>query len=135
MSSIGRYGLGSKSVVPFGKRGMVRAGGSASRIIADKGTTDSGGEERVSGRGQPAWQLPVGHEHGPSWAFPRLWSHPAEIHGQDNRKSSVLAGSVLGRRNPIVPDSPIGMDGGSPSVSPQCPELGNPGGDAACQRE
>ena len=40
-----------------------------------------------------------------------------EIHGQDNRKMPLLARSVLGR-NPIVPDSPIGMGGGSPSVVP-----------------
>ena len=110
-------------MVSSGKRGMVRAGGSASWIIGDQGTTDPGGGERVSGRGQPAWQLPVGHEHGFSWApstqaFPPLGSHPAEIHGQDNQKMSVLARSVLGKRNPIVPDSPIGMGGGSPSVVP-----------------
>ena len=100
---------------------MVRAGGSASRIIGDQGTPDPGGEERVSGKGQPAWQLPVGHEHDPSWALstqavPSLGSYPAEIHGHDNRKMPVLAQSVLGRRNPVVPDSPIGMRGGSPSV-------------------
>ena len=75
-------------MVASGKRGMVRAGGSASRIIGDQGT-DPGRRKRVSGRGQPAWQLPVGREHGSSWAssmkaFPPLGSHPAEIHGQDN---------------------------------------------------
>ena len=31
---------------------------------------------------------------------------------------SVLAQSVLGQRNPVVPDSLIGMGGGSPSVVP-----------------
>ena len=31
---------------------------------------------------------------------------------------SVLAQLVLGRRNQVVPDSPIGMGGGSPSVVP-----------------
>ena len=70
---------------------------------------------------RPAWKLPVGHENGPSWvsntqAFPPLGSHPTEIHEQDNRELSVLARSVLGRRNPIVPDTPIGMGGGSPLV-------------------
>ena len=110
-------------MVSSGKREMVRAGGSASRIIEDQGTTDPGGGERVSGRGQPAWKLPVGHEHGPSWAsstqaFPSLGSHPAEIHGQDNRKMPVLAQWVLGRRNPVVPDSPIGMGRGLQSVVP-----------------
>ena len=49
---------------------MVRAGGSASWIIGDQGVTDPGGGERVSpvGRGQPTWQLPVGHEHGAGWS-------------------------------------------------------------------
>ena len=80
---------GSSSRVSSGKRGMVRVGGSASRIIGDQGTTDPGGGERVSGRSRPAWQLPVGHENGPSWAsstqaFPSLGSHPTEIHGQVN---------------------------------------------------
>ena len=126
------YGLGEL------ERGLLREtrdgpGGSAYQIIGEQGMTDPGGGEHVSGRGQPAWQLPVGHEHGPSWAssmqaFLPLGSRPAEIHGQDNRKVLVLARSVLGRRNPIVRDSPIGMGGGSPSVvppPPQCPELGD----------
>ena len=114
----GGIAWGSSSMFSFGKRGMVRVEGSASRTIGDQGTTDPGGGERVSGRG---W--PVRHEHGPSWAsnmqaFPPLGSHPTEIHEQDNRELSVLARSVLGRRNPIVPDSLIGMGGGSPSEVP-----------------
>ena len=60
--------------------------------------TDPGGGERVSGRGR----LPRITENYRSWP-----------------------GRCLGRRNPIVPDSPIGMGGGSP---PQCPELGDLGG-------
>ena len=72
-------------------RGMVQAGVSVSRIIGDQGTTDPGGGESVSGRGQPAWQLPVGHEHGPSWAsstqaFPPLGSHPAKYMGRITEK-------------------------------------------------
>ena len=47
------------NVVYSGKRGMVRAGGSASRIIGDRSTTDPGGGDGGSKRGQPAWQLPV----------------------------------------------------------------------------
>ena len=105
-------------MVSSGKRGMVWAGGSSSRIIGDQGTNDPGGGERVSGRGQPVWQLPVGHEHGTSWAssmqaFPPFGSHPAEIHGQDNRKVSVLARVGVGVHR---------------RWSPQCPELGNLGG-------
>ena len=102
---------------------MVWAGGLASRIIGDQGATDPGGGECGSRRGQPAWQFPVGRGSGPSWAssmhaFPPLGSHPTEIHGQDNRKLPVLAKLVLGGRSPIVPDSPIGMGGGSSSVVP-----------------
>ena len=102
---------------------MVRAGGSASRIIGDQSTTNPGGGECGSRRGQPAWQLPVGRGPGTGWAsrtqaFPPLGSQPAEIHGQDNRKLSVLAKSVLGGKSPIVPDSPIGMGGGLSSVVP-----------------
>ena len=112
----------SWNVVYSGKRGMVRAGGSASRIIGDQGTTDPGG----SRRGQPAWQLPVGRGLGHSWAssthaFPPLGSHPTEVRGQDNRQWPVRAKSVLGSRSPIVPDSPIGMIRGSLSVVPPVP--------------
>ena len=42
-------------VVFSGKRGMVRAVGSASRTIGDQGTTDPGGGDGGSRRGQPAW--------------------------------------------------------------------------------
>ena len=115
----------SQGAVSSGKQGMVWAGGSTSRIIGDQGMTDPGGGERVSPvvRCQPTWQLPVGHEHGPGWssstqAFPPLGSHPAGIHGRDNRGMPVLAQSVLGRRDRVVPDSPIGMGGSSPSVVP-----------------
>ena len=43
-----------------GKRGKARAGGSASRIIVDRGATDPGGGKRVLGGRKPAWQQPVG---------------------------------------------------------------------------
>ena len=53
------------NVVYSGKRGMVRVVGSASRIIGDQGTTDPGGGDGGSRRGQPAWKLPVGRGLGP----------------------------------------------------------------------
>ena len=99
----------------------------------DQGTTDPGG----SRRGRPAWQLPVGSETGPGWAssmqaFLPLGSQPAEMHGQDNRKLSVLAKSVLGGRSLLS-----GWAGGSSSVvpppPPQCPEIGNIGGGCGLQ--
>ena len=103
---------------------MVRAGGSASRIIEDHGTTDPGGGVSGSRRGQPAWQLPVGRGLGSGWAsntqtFPPLRSHPMEAHGQDNRKLAGRTKVVLGSRNPIVSISLVGMDRGSSSVAPQ----------------
>ena len=62
-------------------------------------------------------------------AFPPLGSHPTEVRGQDNRQQSVRTKSgKLGSRNPIVPDSPIGMGVGSLSVVPRYPELGRMGG-------
>ena len=49
-----------------GKRGMVRAGGSASRIIGDRGATDPGGGKRTRGGRPPAWQQPLGDARGSS---------------------------------------------------------------------
>ena len=86
--------------------------------------TDPGGGDGGSKRGQPAWQLPVGHGLiRPSWAssthiFPPLGSHPTEVRWQDHRQLPVQANVVLGNRNPIVLDSPIGMGRGSSSVVP-----------------
>ena len=50
---------------------------------------------------------------------------------------SDLAQPVLGQRDRIVPDSPIGMGGSSASLPPppQCPEFGDLGGDAASRVE
>ena len=115
--------------VSAGKRGMVRAGGSASRIIGDPGTIDPGGGERASPvtRSQPIWGSPVGHVLGSGWssstqAFPPLGSHPpvfpSGIHERDNQMMPALAQLVLGQRDRFVPDSPIGMGGSSPSLVP-----------------
>ena len=41
-----------------------------------------------------------------------------EVRGQDNRQLPVWTKVVLEKRNPIVPDSPIGMGRSSPSVVP-----------------
>ena len=108
---------------------MVLTGGSASRIIGDQGTTDPGGGERATPvtRSQPIWGSPVGHVHGSGWsssmqAFPPFGSHPpvfpSGIYKQDNRRMPALAQPVLGQRDRVVPDSPIGMGGSSPSLVP-----------------
>ena len=105
---------------------MVRAGGSATRIICDQGTIDPGGGEHASPvtRSQLIWGSPVGHVHGSGWssstqAFPPLGSHPpvfpSGIHKRDNRRMPALAQLVLGQRDRVVPDSLIGMGGISPS--------------------
>ena len=45
-------------------------------------------------------------------------SVPSGIHEQDNRRMPALAQPVLGQRDQVVPDSPIGMGGSSPSLVP-----------------
>ena len=65
---------------------MVRAGGSASGTIGDRGATDPGvGVVGSRGR-QPAWQLPLGRGLRPHWtsneqAFPPLGSHSTKDSG------------------------------------------------------
>ena len=74
---------------PAGKRGMVRAGGSASRTISDSNTPDPGGR---GGGHHPAWKGPKDGTHGPRWTpdaqgFPVLGSlTPAE---KDRRDRAV----------------------------------------------
>ena len=101
---------------------MVRAGGSASRIIGDQGTTDPGGGVGGLRRRQPAWQLPVGRGLGPHWAsntqaFPPLGSHSTKDRGQNERKLLDRTEGVLGSGNPMVPISPVEMERGSLSVA------------------
>ena len=43
---------------------------------------------------------------------------PSEIHKRDNRRMPALAQPVLCQRDRVVPDSPIGMGGSSPSLVP-----------------
>ena len=86
------------------------------------------GGDGGSRRGWPAWQLPVGRGAGHGWAsdthaFPPLGSHPTEVCGHDNRQLPIRTKPVLGSRNPIVPDSPIGM-GGAHSRCPPPPVSG-----------
>ena len=67
------------------------------------------------------------HVHGSGWssstqAFPPLGSHPpvypSGIHERDKRRMPALAEPVLGQRDRVVPDSPIGMGRSSPSLVP-----------------
>ena len=127
MASTGQYGM----VGPW--RGLRREtrDGPGRRVspdfIGDPGTIDPGGGERASPvtRSQPIWGSPVGHVHGSGWsssthAFPPLGSHPpvfpSGIHERDNRRMPALAQPMLGQRDRVVLDSPIG--GSSPSLVP-----------------
>ena len=74
-----------------GIRGMVQAGGSASRTISDSNTPDPGGGHR------PAWKRPKDDTHGPRWTpdvqgFPVLGSlTPAEKDRRDRAVQSRAA--------------------------------------------
>ena len=63
--------------------------------------------------------------HGSGWslstqAFPPLGSHPPVFPSgkpeQDSQRTPALAQPVLGRRDRVVPNSPIGMGGSLPSL-------------------
>ena len=76
---------------------MVRAGGSASRIIGDRGATDPGGGKRVLGGRKLAWQQLVGGARGYPWtpdvqAFPALGSHSSTNAGQRELRFRLTMG-------------------------------------------
>ena len=100
-----------------GKRGMVRAGGSASRIIGDRGVTDPGGGKRVLGGRQPSCQQQVGDARGSPWtpdvqAFSALGSHSSTNAGRRERPVSDNDGDVA--------------DGGTAKLLISDPEIGDP---------
>ena len=74
-----------------GKRGMVRAGGSASQTISNNNTPDPGGGRRL------AWNRPKDDNHGPRWipdvqGFPVLGSlTPAEKDRRDRAVQNCAA--------------------------------------------
>ena len=91
-------GAGLRS--PPGKREMVRAGGSASRIIGDQSLTDPGGGLGRSKRRPLLWQPPVGRGLGSHWAsntqdFPALGSQPKTVRGGGDK-------DLLGRTDEVV---------------------------------
>ena len=100
-----------------GKRGMVQAGGSASRIIGDRSATDPGGGRRVPGGRQPAWQEQVGHVRGSHWTpnpqvFPPLGGNSTTDCGRRERQLPDDIGKGSGSETPRVPISTVGMGGG-----------------------
>ena len=78
-----------------GKRGMVRAGGSASRTIRDQSSTDPGGGFRRTKQRTPQWQMPAGRNKGRHWAadsqeFPVLGTPPNKV--RNTKESDCSAG-------------------------------------------
>ena len=100
-----------------GKSGMVRAGGSASRIIGDRSATDPGGGRRVLGGCQPAWQQLVGCVRESRWTpnahgFPALGSHSPASDGRREHPVPDDSGDVLAEDTSKVPTSHLEMGRG-----------------------
>ena len=77
------------------KRGMVRAGGSASRTSGDHSSTDPGGGFRRTKQRIPQWQMPAGSNKGRHWAadsqeFPVLGMPPNKV--RNTKESDCSAG-------------------------------------------
>ena len=93
----------------FGKRGMVRAGGSASRTIGDQCSTDPGGGFRRTKQRIPQWQMPAGRNKGRHWAadsqeFPALGTSPNTI--RNTEESSCSAGPSTAEMDRLLTASP-----------------------------
>ena len=78
-----------------GKRGMVRAGGSASRTIGDQSSTDPGGGFRRTKQRNPQWRMPAGRNKGRHWAadsqeLPGLGTPPSTV--WNTKESNCSAG-------------------------------------------
>ena len=119
MAVIGRHGRN----YTLGKGGWSVPGGSASRIIGDRGATDPGGGKRVLGGRQPAWQQPVGDTRGSPWtpdvqAFPALGSHSSTKAGRRERPVSDNDGDVADGGTPKLPISTPEMDDPSRRMRP-----------------
>ena len=89
-----------------GKRGMVRAGGSASRTIGDQSSTDPGGgfRQRI-----PQWQMPAGRNKGRHWAadsqeFPALGMPPNKV--RNTKESNCSAGPSTAEMDRLPTASP-----------------------------
>ena len=116
MADIVRHGRGWTELYS-GKRGMVRAGGSASRIIGYRSATDPGGGRRGPGGRQPAWQEQVGRVHGSHWTpntqdFPPAGGYNTTDCKRRERPLPDDMGEVSGSETPRVPISTLGMGGG-----------------------
>ena len=93
----------------FGKRGMVRAGGSASRTIGDQSSTDPGGGFRRTKQRIPQWQMPAGRNKGRHWAadsqeFPALGTSPNTV--RNTQESNCSAGQSTAEMDRLPTASP-----------------------------
>ena len=130
--------------VSAGKRGIVRAGGSASRIIGDQGTIDPGGEERASRSpganryGGHRWgmcMVPVGlracklfhHWGGIRQCFPQEYTNGI------TEGCRPWLSRCWDRGIGLFRTLRSGWTGSRHRWSPQCPELGDRGGGCSLQ--
>ena len=94
-----------------GKRGMIRAEGSAARTIDNSDTPDPGGEKCASGGRPPAWRQPKGGTHRVRWTpnaqgFPALGSLTPAEEKRRNRSVPDSSKMVVARNTTIEPISP-----------------------------
>ena len=105
----------SPTELSAGKRGMVRAEGSATRKIDNSHTPDPGGGKRAPGGRPPAWRQPKGGTHGVQWT-PNAQGSPA---------LGSLTPAEEKRRDRLVPDDSKMMVVGNTRMEPISPsELG-----------
>ena len=104
---------GRQTGPPAGKRGMVRAGGTASRTISDSNTPDPGWGHH------PTWKRPRDDTHGPRWT--------PDAHGFPSLGS--LTPAEKDRRDRAVPDRAPAMVDTNSHLDP----LGRPEGDGSHQ--
>ena len=100
------------STVFFGKRGMVRAGGSASRTIGDQSSTDPGGGFRRTKQWITQWQMPAGRNRGRHWAansqeFPALGTSPNTIRNTEESSCSAGPSTAEMDRLPTASPAPV----------------------------
>ena len=94
-----------------GKRGMVRAGGSASWTIGDQSSTDPGGGFRRAKQQNPQWRMPAGRNKGRHWAadsqeFPALGTPPSTVWNTKESNCSASPSTAEMDRLPTASPTP-----------------------------
>ena len=95
-----------------GKRGMVRAGGSASRTIEDQSSTDPGGGFRRTKQRNPQWRMLAGRNKGRQWAadnqeFPALGRPPSTVGNTKESNCSACPSTANMDRLPKGSPTPV----------------------------